>query len=249
MQKNSEIDNSIYNTLGDRWYTAYDDPVAVLRAESKVKAPWVIERIKNRFTELSQARHLDVGCGAGFLSNQLSQEGLDVTGLDMSAESLHVAGKYDQTRKVKYVAGDAYSLPFPDASFDSVSAMDFLEHVDNPLRAVGEMSRVLKPGGLFFFHTFNRNWLAHLVVIRLLEFLVKNTPPRMHVIELFITPEELRNQCQACNLEVLEMTGIRPRFSTLTLKSILTGVVPEKFSFKLTPSLKLSYMGYAQKKS
>jgi 2-polyprenyl-6-hydroxyphenyl methylase/3-demethylubiquinone-9 3-methyltransferase len=247
MQKNTLIDNDLYNTLGERWYTAFDDPVAVLRAESRVKAPWVLERIKAAFPQIPLVKHLDVGCGAGFLSNHLAQEGLQVTGLDMSEESLKVAGLHDSTGTVRYVQGDAYRLPFSNETFDVVSAMDFLEHVEDPGRAISEMSRVLKPNGLLFFHTFNRNWLAHLVIIKLVEFLVKNTPKNMHVIELFITPEELIKMCKSSQLNVQEMTGIRPRFSTLTVKSILTGIVPEKFSFKLTRSLKLSYMGVARK--
>ncbi len=248
MQKNTLIDNDLYNTLGERWYTAFDDPVAVLRAESRVKAPWVIQKIKSHFPQFPSLSHLDVGCGAGFLSNHLAEQGLQVTGLDMSETSLKIAGLHDATQSVRYVQGDAYQLPFPNETFDVVSAMDFLEHVEDPARAVAEMSRVLKPGGLFFFHTFNRNWLAHLVIIKLVEFLVKNTPKNMHVIELFITPEELTKMCESTNLQVQEMIGIRPLFSTLTAKSLLTGIVPENFSFKLTPSLKLSYMGFAQKR-
>jgi 2-polyprenyl-6-hydroxyphenyl methylase/3-demethylubiquinone-9 3-methyltransferase len=245
----NQIDNSIYDTLGDRWYTAFDDPVALLRAESKAKVPWVLAKIEKYFTVPSQVHCLDVGCGAGFLSNRLAAEGFSVTGLDLSEESLKVARKHDSTQKAQYVSGDAYKLPFADQSFDVVTAMDFLEHVDNPLQSIQEISRVLKPGGLFFFHTFNRNWLAKLVIIKLVEKLVKNTPKNMHVIELFITPKELTEMCTKENLIVKDMTGIRPLFSTITLKSIFTGVVPERFGFKLTGSLKLSYMGYAVKKA
>ncbi|MBK7889582.1 MAG: 3-demethylubiquinone-9 3-O-methyltransferase [Bdellovibrionales bacterium] len=247
MQKSSRIDNSIYDSLGERWYTAFDDPVALLRAESRTKAPWVLEKMRGHFRERSDVRLLDIGCGAGFLTNEMAGHGFHVTGLDQSLQSLEVAKRYDATKSVDYVTGDAYSLPFADQSFDAVSAMDFLEHIDDPLRAIREMSRVLKPGGLFFFHTFNRNRLAQLVIIQLVEKLVKNTPKHMHVIELFITPEELVQMSHQAGLQVREMTGIRPRFSTLTLRSLFTGVVPEKFAFKLTRSLKLSYMGYAEK--
>jgi 2-polyprenyl-6-hydroxyphenyl methylase / 3-demethylubiquinone-9 3-methyltransferase len=249
MPNKTQIDNSIYSTLGERWYTAFDDPVALLRAESKAKAPWVLEKIEKYFPDTNNTAFLDVGCGAGFLGNKMAAAGFKVTGLDISAESIQVAKDYDDTKTAKYLVGDAYQLPFEDKSFDVVSAMDFLEHVEDPARSIREISRVLKPNGLFFFHTFNRNWLANLVIIQLVEKLVKNTPKNMHVIELFITPKELAKMCEKSGMKVEEMTGIRPRFSTLTAKSIFTGVVPEKFSFKLTPSLKLSYMGFAIKNS
>lgn len=249
MENRSKINNEIYNTLGERWYTAFDDPVALLRQESKTKIPWVLEKIRASTSVQTGLKVLDVGCGAGFLSNRLSEEGFDVHGIDVSEESLYVAQKYDKTGRVQYQKADAYQLPFPDAHFDIVTAMDFLEHVDKPEDVVKEISRVLKPGGLFFFHTFNRNWLANIVIIKLVEILVKNTPKHMHVIELFITPEELTQFCKNQHMNVLGMTGIRPRFSTITLRSLLKRSVPEDFSFTLTKSLKLSYLGFAKKEA
>ena len=247
IKNDAPIDNSIYDSLGDRWYTAFDDPVALLRLESKVKVPWVIERIEQRMKSPANVKILDVGCGAGFLSNAIAKKGYSVTGLDLSEESLKVARKYDETGSVQYVGANAYSLPFPDASFEVVTCMDFLEHVDQPEVVVKEVARVLKPGGLFFFHTFNRNWLAYLVVIKLVEWLVKNTPKHMHVLRLFIKPEEVKAMCTAHGLNTKEMTGIKPIFSTIPLSAVLSGTLPETFAFELTPSLKLSFMGYADK--
>lgn len=240
----AQINNGIYETLGERWYSAYDDPVALLRAESKVKAPWVSQRIFARFGDRS-AQVLDVGCGAGFLTNALATQNFEITGLDSSAASLRTAEKHDSTGRVRYIEGDAYQLPFPDHSFDAVSAMDFLEHVESPQKVIQEIARVLRPGGLFFFHTFNRNPVAHLMVIKLVEWLVKNTPKDMHVIDLFIKPKELREYCARSGLAVVEMTGIRPVWSSIPLKNLMTGVVPESLRFQLTSSTLLSYMGYA----
>lgn len=241
----SEVDNSIYETYGERWYTAYDDPIALLRAENKVKLPWILERIKKEMS--GDCKVLDVGCGGGFLSNELAKAGHEVTGVDLSAESLKVAKAHDHTHSVCYEVADAYKLPYPDHSFDVITAMDFLEHVDDPALAVKEFSRVLKPQGLFFFHTFNRNWLAYIVIIKLVEWLVKNTPKHMHVLHLFIKPKELAKYCVESKMTVLEMTGIRPVLSSIPLGRIFSGVVPESLRFTLTKSLLLSYLGVARK--
>lgn len=252
MEKKSIINNELYHTLGDRWYTAQDDPVALLRSETKTKFPWVLTRIQSFFKEQNIAsgiKVLDVGCGAGFLSNLLASENLQVTGLDISVESLSVAKKYDTTKKVQYVEGNAYMLPFADNSFDVITCMDFLEHIEDPERAIKEMSRVLKPNGQFFFHTFNRNPVAYLIIIKVVEWLVKNTPRHMHVLNLFIKPQELKQYCNNNNLILHEMTGIRPLFSTITLKGLLSRTVPVNFGFTLTKSLMLSYMGYATKQA
>ncbi len=244
METDRQIDNSIYETYGDRWYTAYDDPVALLRAENRVKFPWILNKLQAMGHSGQQI--LDVGCGGGFLSNELARQGYAVTGVDLSPESLRVAKRYDTSGTVRYDVADAYELPYPDRSFDVVTAMDFLEHVDDPARAIREFSRVLAPGGLFFFHTFNRNPLAHLVVIKLLEWFIQNTPKNMHVIELFIKPEELRAYCAQAGMEVMALTGIRPKLSTISWNMLRTGIVCPELEFALTRNLLLSYMGVAK---
>lgn len=245
MANANEINNSFYDEMGERWYEAYDDPVALLRAQSKIEIPWIIERIEA--LKLDQVKLLDVGCGAGFLSNALAVKNYDVVGVDMSLMSLKVARDHDTTGRVQYMVADAYHLPFVDESVDVLTAMDFLEHVDRPQDVIREFSRVLKPNGLFFFHTFNRNPLSHLIVIKLVEWMVKNTSKNMHVIELFITPQEIKEYCLKAQMQVQEMVGVLPVFSSLSLKSLVTGVVPKSLRFRLTKSLQLSYMGVACK--
>lgn len=245
MEITSEIDNSFYDQYGDKWYTAFDDPVAILRAENKAKYPWILDKLND--LSYPESCVLDVGCGGGFLSNELAIHGYKVTGVDLSIESLKVASRYDKTKSVEYTVADAYLLPFPDEAFDVVTAMDFLEHVESPEKVIKEFSRVLKPGGLFFFHTFNRNIFSWFIVIKLLEWFVKNTPKNMHVLRLFIKPHELSDYCEKNQMEVLGMTGIRPVFSSIDWNMMKTGVVSKDMKFTLTKGTLLSYMGVARK--
>jgi 2-polyprenyl-6-hydroxyphenyl methylase / 3-demethylubiquinone-9 3-methyltransferase len=238
------VNNTIYDELGERWYDAHDDPVALLRAESRLRNPWVAAHIFRAFGR--HARVLDVGCGAGFLSNHLAREGFEVTGIDASQASIDVAARHDETRKARYLLGDAMRLPFADASFDVVCAMDFLEHVEEPAAVVAEVSRVLKPGGVFFFHTFNRNPLAWLVIIKGVEWFVKNTPRHMHVLRLFIKPHELERMCASNGLAFQVLHGSEPVvFSWAFWRMLLTRVVPPDFSFRFSKSTLLAYTGYA----
>ncbi len=245
--KNDSVDNTIYDVYEDRWYTAFDDPVALLRAESVVKTKWTIEQIESKFKSLAKVSLLDVGCGGGFLSNALAKTSMSITAVDLSETSLATASRFDETKRVNYLVADAYHLPFADASFEVITAMDFLEHVENPQLVIQEFSRVLKPGGLFIFHTFNRNWVAGLVVIKLVEWLVKNTPKNMHVLRLFIKPSELNRFCNRAHMKVSAWSGIKPVLSTITIKSIFTGVVPKELRFELTKSMMISYIGAAEK--
>ena len=241
------VNNEFYEQYGDRWYTAYDDPVALLRAENRAKAPWVLGRLDAHFGTRDLSL-LDVGCGAGFLTNALARHGLrSVTGVDLSPGSLEVARRWDLTGGVRYRPGDATHLPFACSSFDAVTTMDLLEHVEQPGEVVRECARVLRPGGLFFFQTLNRNWVAGLIGIKLVEWFVRNTPERLHLLRLFLKPREVEKLCAGQGLDVRGMVGLRPRFRTIPLRSWWEGVVPETLEFKLSRIRLLSYMGWAVK--
>lgn len=247
MAAKTAINNTVYDTLGDRWYTAQDDPIALLRAESRLLGPWVLDAVRTQYGDES-VRVLDIGCGAGFLTNRLANAGLSVTGLDLSQESLQVAARFDETKSVEYLAGDAHALPFEGATFDVVTCMDFLEHVDEPKAVIAEASRVLRPGGKFLFHTFNRNFIARVMVIHLVETLIKNTPKNLHVYELFSTPKEIDGYCQDAGMVTSDWRGTKPILAKLSvLKGLFTREVPKDFEFRFTPSLKVAYVGQATK--
>jgi 2-polyprenyl-6-hydroxyphenyl methylase/3-demethylubiquinone-9 3-methyltransferase len=243
------IDNGLYDGLGERWHEAWDHPVALLRAENALKAPWVAERLRIAMGGRA-ARVLDIGCGGGFLARALASEGHRVCGLDFSLGSLRAArgpAPFSVAHVPAYVAGDAYRLPFPDAAFDAVCALDFLEHVSAPARAIAEAARVLRPGGLFFFHTFNRNPLAWLIIIKGVEWFVRGTPPRMHVLPLFLKPAELEAMCAKEGLRSEGMRGIRPALGGAFWRMLATRRVPRGFRFRFSGSLALGYLGSALK--
>jgi 2-polyprenyl-6-hydroxyphenyl methylase / 3-demethylubiquinone-9 3-methyltransferase len=239
------INNAWYADLGERWYRAEDTPIALLRAESRHRNPWLADEITRELGPAAQ-RVLDLGCGAGFLANYLAASGHAVTGIDTTSENLIVARAHDATRSVRYEVADACALPYADASFDVVCAMDLLEHVEHPERLIDEVGRVLRPGGLFFFHTFNRTRLAHLIVIKGVDWFVANAPEDLHVIDLFRTPVEVRTMCERAGLQIAVLRGSRPRFRWPLWRMLLTGKVGDDFAFTFTKSLAIGYTGYAR---
>lgn len=241
------INQQIYQELGERWYTAKDDPVALLRAEARARNKWIAEEIQKAFAD-GQVSVLDVGCGAGFLSNDLARRGLLVTGLDTSESSLAVAKQHDKTHSVSYELGDAYKLPCPAAAFEVICAMDFLEHVSEPPLVIREISRVLKPQGQFFFFTFNRNLLSYLVVIKGVEWFVRNTPRDLHVLKFFIKPSELRAMCDENGLSITSLSGFGPKINQRAFWRMLrTGIVEDDFEFEFKKSTLMGYIGLAVK--
>ncbi|MDN3506418.1 MAG: bifunctional 2-polyprenyl-6-hydroxyphenol methylase/3-demethylubiquinol 3-O-methyltransferase UbiG [Simkaniaceae bacterium] len=243
-KNNKLINNAFYDDLGQMWQGSSDHPIALLRAENALRNPWIQQVLTSTYAH--PCRVLDVGCGGGYLTNFLATKGHFVSGVDLSEQSLQIAKKYDTSESVEYKRASAYELPFPDNTFDAVCAMDLLEHVENPAQVVKEASRVLKKGGLFFFHTFNRNLLSYFMIIKGVEWCFSNAPRNMHVYPLFIKPEELTTICENHGMQVKEIKGVRPDFSKKAFwKMVLTKQVSEDFRFIFTDSLKTGYSGYA----
>ncbi len=92
------------------------------------------------------ARCLDVGCGDGRTAGlYLRERGCEYVGVDISANAVRDANAIGlDARQIE----DAAALPFADGTFDVALAIEALEHMFQPQRAVGEILRVLRPGGI-----------------------------------------------------------------------------------------------------
>jgi SAM-dependent methyltransferase len=90
-------------------------------------------------------RLLDAGCGAGLLAVLASLRGAQVTALDASAALLAVARERLPAAEVR--EGDVEALPFADASFDAVTAVNSLFYAADMAAAARELARVVRPGG------------------------------------------------------------------------------------------------------
>ena len=114
-----------------------------------------VEDICHRVTD-RRPRILDVGCGTGANLLMLSQYG-DAEGVDISEDALAFCRERG-LEKVKLGAGE--ELPYDDGTFDLVTALDVVEHMDDDLAGLREMRRVLRPGGrvLLFVPTFMFLW-------------------------------------------------------------------------------------------
>jgi SAM-dependent methyltransferase len=92
---------------------------------------------------------LDIGTGTGFVAIIASKHGHRVTGIDLSAPMLDLAGAEATGRSldVTFVLGDAVEPAFPPASFDAIINRHFMWTLREPERAIANWLRLLKPGG------------------------------------------------------------------------------------------------------
>jgi 2-polyprenyl-6-hydroxyphenyl methylase / 3-demethylubiquinone-9 3-methyltransferase len=237
----TNVNNQVYDDLGDRWYTDDSHPIALLKRESEAKAKYVMQQIGKVYP----CEVLDIGCGAGFVSSQLANGGMQVTGIDLSASSIAVAQRFSAPT-VRYQVADATNLPFKDESFDACLLLDCLEHIQEYPRALAEAARVTRPGGRVFFHTFNRTWLSYLLAVKALDWL--GNDKHIHVYPMLIKPEELTAHCEKLGLKVVHTAGIMPDMRSKAFWwSLAHRQVAKSFNFKITKSTAVGYIGYALK--
>ncbi len=98
-------------------------------------------------------RILDVGCGPGTITAGLAGRvpGGHVTGIDTAPEVLELARELARgggRDNLDFTTGDVYALDYPDGTFDVVHAHQVLQHLGDPVKALTEMRRVTRPGGL-----------------------------------------------------------------------------------------------------
>ena len=97
------------------------------------------------------SRVLDAGCGPGTVTADLARFVPDgsIVGLDQSHELVAQARiDFAGVENLAFEVGDVYALPYEDSSFDVVYAHQLLQHLSDPVAGLGEMRRVLRPGGL-----------------------------------------------------------------------------------------------------
>lgn len=107
---------------------------------------------------------LDIGCGPGFFSILMAENGHQVTSVDFSEKMLENAKKnakkYEVADRIDFLKMDAQSLSFENESFDLILSRNITWTLENPNQAYKEWLRVLKPGGCFL--NFDGNWRMHL---------------------------------------------------------------------------------------
>ena len=257
----ADINNRVYDDFADTWWDEHE----FLHLLKVMVNPWRVPYFKNVLVkyydeDLSHLRLLDIGCGGGVLTEEFASMGCRVTGIDISARSIAVAQAHAALvgLAIDYRVGSGTSLPVEDGSFDAVSCCDVLEHIQDWKQVIAEASRVLVPGGLFFFDTINRTRKSQAIFIYGLQklSLTRLMPENTHLWKMFITPKEITSALKEQGLAVQDMQGGKipknPLATLLDVRQQKQGRINfaelgRRLELKLDADLSLNYLGFARK--
>ena len=219
-----------FEALASRWW----DPSSEFKPLHEIN-PLRLDYV-DRIASLAGKKVLDVGCGGGILSESMAMRGAQVTGIDMGETPLKIARLHalESGAEVEYQLISAEDLAAQQAGqYDIVTCMEMLEHVPDPGSTIAACSTLLKPGGVAFFSTINRNPKSYLFAIIGAEYVLNLLPKGTHDYKNFIRPSELEAWTRAANIKLKDLTGMS--YNPLTQQ------------YSLGKDLSVNYLGYGIK--
>jgi ubiquinone biosynthesis O-methyltransferase len=212
-----------FDTLSKHWWDPRG-PLRLLHKMNRVRIPYIREQLRRHRAEASMdnVKFLDIGCGAGILSEPLARLGADVTGMDASDRNIALAKEhyardpslrrarltYVHSSTTNYLAEARASNALEEMRFDAIAAMEVIEHVDQPRLFIEELSQLIRPEGMVFLSTINRTMLAKWLTIDLAESALGIVDRGTHDFAKYVSPEELQAWLQQAGLHVQDLQGI-----------------------------------------
>ncbi len=153
---------------------------------------------------------IDVGCGAGLMTEPMARMGAAVTGIDAAPENIAAAEAHAAAGglAIDYRATSVEALADSGVTGDIVTCFEVVEHVADRESFLGALARLLNPGGLLLMSTPNRTAASWAVVIAGAEYLARAIPRGTHDWNQFVTPDELAADLATAGLRVVDTQGL-----------------------------------------
>jgi 2-polyprenyl-6-hydroxyphenyl methylase / 3-demethylubiquinone-9 3-methyltransferase len=205
-----------FSALAAEWWDPRG-PMGMLHKLNPVRIAFIkdaacrkFSRDAKRLDSLAGLRILDIGCGAGLLSEPLARLGADVVGADPAAANIAVAKLHAEQSglSVDYRATTAEALAEAGARFDIVLAMEVVEHVTDVSLFVRSCAGMIEPGGLMIGATINRTLKSFALAIVGAEYVMRWLPRGTHRWDKFVTPDEFEAVLARHRLAVTAQTGV-----------------------------------------
>ncbi len=208
-----------FGALADDWWDPHGSSAMLHRIN-----PLRLRYIRDRLPGIDpRARHpltgrtaLDVGCGAGLLTEPLARMGASVTGIDAAPENIAAAAAHAAAGglDITYRSVAAEALAAEGATFDLVTCLEVVEHVADRMSFLAALRRLTTPGGTLILSTPNRTPLSYATLIVGAERIARTIPRGAHDWSKFVRPEELTAELARAGFVVTDTSGMTWRPGT-----------------------------------
>ena len=225
-----------FSALAEEWWDP-TGPMRPLHRLNPTRLAYVRDRIAGHFgietntpAPLKDLTILDIGCGAGLVTEPLARLGATVTGIDPAEANIAAARLHagDGGLAVDYRATTAEALAEAGATFDAVLILEVVEHVADVPLFVESVSRLVRPGGIVVASTINRTLKAFALAIVGAEYVLGWLPRGTHSYDRLVTPAELATAFRTAGLAPADETGVV--------------YVPLADQWRLSPDTDVNYM-------
>lgn len=153
---------------------------------------------------------LDIGCGAGLVTEPMTRLGFAVTGIDAGGEMIDAARAHaaEVGLAIDYRAESADAVADTGGRFDAVLALEVVEHVADPDAFLGAAARLVAPGGALILSTLNRTARGFMLGIVAAELVLRWVPRGTHDWRRFRRPSELAPALRRHGLRLDALAGL-----------------------------------------
>lgn len=207
----AEVDR--YNRLAQTWW----DPEGAmwpLHRLNALRVPYVLDEVRSHFERsdderpLAELTVLDIGCGAGLLSEAMAKAGARVTGVDPAERNIAIATAHAAQSQldIEYIHGTIGDVD--GRQFDVVLNMEVVEHVEELPGFMYACCQRVARGGMQIIATLNRNPKSWLFAIVGAEYVLRWLPRGTHQWRKFVRPDEMTAMLGSAGLEIRSSAGV-----------------------------------------
>ncbi len=232
-----------FTHLADEWWKP-DGAFKVVHAFNKARVdhlarriPQLVNRDPNAASPLAGLSLLDVGCGAGIVTEPISRLGATVLGIDAAERNILVAERHAALTAAPVIYRHALpeELLASGQRFDIVLSLEVVEHVANVPDFLSVIGQLVAPGGSLVIGTLNRTAISFIKAIVGAEYVLRWMPRGTHDWRKFVTPFELETHLSPLGFSVIERCGVE--------------LMPPSMQWRITQSTNTTYLQFHRRQA
>ncbi len=207
-----------FSALADAWWDPHG-AFKLVHAFNKVRVEYLSRRLPHLVGRdptmplpLAGFEIIDVGCGAGIVTEPLSRLGPEITGIDAAERNVEIATRHAAMTRapVRYRHVLPEELARDGRAFDIVMSLEVVEHVADLPDFLGALGDLTKPGGLLVIGTLNRSIQSWVKAIIGAEYILGWLPRGTHDWRKFVRPMELDKALTPLGFKMVDGCGMTP---------------------------------------